>query len=59
ASSEFANTGISCDKFMNIIYEIPVLPSVNRDLNKTCYETVAPKNNLLPPKAGRNIHINS
>ncbi len=33
---------------MNIFYEIPVLPSVNRDDNKMCYETVAPKNNLLP-----------
>ncbi len=43
-----ANTGISCDKFMNIFYEIPVLPSVNRDDNKMCYETVGPKNNLLP-----------
>jgi|GEM_PF-2179616 len=33
---------------MNIFYEIPVLPSVNRDDNKMCFETVAPKINLLP-----------
>jgi len=35
---------------MNIFYEIPVLPSVNRDDIQMCYETVAPENNLLPGK---------